>query len=349
MTGAAPDLSAIRKVLVFRIDKVGDLLLSTPLLRNIRTALPDARVTLVVTPYNAPVLDGWDGIDELLVYDPSWRSGKRLEFLMDLRHRRYDLSLVLSPTTKAHLLGWLSKAATRAGILYSRRVFLRALAPLLLTHPVVYHIDEAVERGGEIPHEVEQMLQLGLAVGLPGVPYPLEAPVRPQDEEWAGSEVERNCTGEPLVGLHLSPKWLSAGWTGENMAELLTDILEALAGSSLLVTWGAADRDAVMEYIEAMGEKHPSHDKVHIAGNLTFGHWAALFRRCRAIVTTDTGSLHLAAAMGRPVVAVYEKATFYHCSRQWSPWKVPGRMIEKNEFSRSRVEIVAALKELLPR
>ena len=128
------DFSKVRNVLILRTDHLGDLLLSTPLIRKLRTALPGRRFTLVTSPANVQALSGWDAIDEILLYDAKWPLRKKLKFLQDLWLTPWDLCLTSSPRTISYLLGRLSGAPVRAGLVYSRRVLVRLLSPLWLTH-----------------------------------------------------------------------------------------------------------------------------------------------------------------------------------------------------------------------
>ena len=93
------DFTNVRNVLILRTDHLGDLLLSTPLIRKLRTALPDRRFTLVASPANAQALAGWDAIDEILVFDARWPLAQKWRFLQELWLTRWDLCLTLSPRT----------------------------------------------------------------------------------------------------------------------------------------------------------------------------------------------------------------------------------------------------------
>ena len=100
----------LRRVAVLRLDKVGDLLLSTPAIRNVRSALPEAHINLITAPYNSQVLQGWDAIDELSIYDPAWPAPRKRRFTSDLRLRGVDACLVLSPIMDAYRLGYALRA-----------------------------------------------------------------------------------------------------------------------------------------------------------------------------------------------------------------------------------------------
>jgi len=346
-------------VVVFRLDKIGDLLLSTPAISSVRRSLPNARLTLVASPYNHVVADGWDALDEVRVFDRRWSWREKTAFAGRIRAERYDLALVLSAMTDAYLLAFLSGARVRAGVVYSRRVIQRAFAPLLLTDRSVFHIDEAVKRRAAIPHEVEQMLEVVRAAGLAAEPGPLEVTIAAEDRKWAQALLHRHGLAGSLVGFHLSAGWLRDDVTGAAIRGLLDELLTAVPDRAVVLTYGEADRRAASALADCAGLGHEPDGgagdevrtgwggRVLVAGDLSFGRWAALLSACHVVVTRDTGSLHLAAALGRPVVAVYEGPTFSHCSQQWAPWRVPCRIVKDAAWSTTRAEVVAGVLELL--
>ena len=87
--------------------------------------------------------------------------------------------------------------------------------------------------------------------------------------------------------------------------------------------------------------------RIIIMGHLTFGQWAAAFSRCAAVVTHDTGAIHLASAVNIPVVAVYDRQNFNLCSKQWAPWMVSHRILQFDRFGVSAAQIVEAVRNLI--
>lgn len=342
-----------RKVLILRMDRIGDMLLSTPAIRNLREGLPSAHLTLVASPYNAPVLRGWEAVDEQRTYDPKWPASRKREFARRLREEDYDLCVVLSSLMESYRLAFGSRARIRTGILYSRRLLARVVGPIFLTHPMVIDIDRAVQRREHVPHEVEQMLGLVKLLGLPAKEYSLDVPVSRADRDWARDLVSGSCSGRTLIGLHLSSKWLSSGWTGLGMALLLEEILNTVPDSAIVVTHGPTDQSAVEElspHLDSVRNPDLARSltgRVMLAGDLSFGQWAGLFSLCQAILTRDTGSLHLAAALGVPLVAIYEKGSIHHNGQQWAPWKVPHFSIEAGDPAEASFEILRRVSSLL--
>lgn len=347
-----------QRVLVVRIDKVGDLVLATPAIRNLRDAWPAARLSVMASTENAAVVEGWAVVDELVQYDRAWSVSQKLRTLTALRSRRFDVVLVLSPTVESYMAAFLTGAAVRSGIVYSRRVAARCLSPLLLSRASVMSIDEAIARGAPVPHEVTQSLAAVEALGIQPRNAPLELSVGESDREWAAALIAREASGPACLALHLSNGWFATGGSGEDMRGLIDRLLAQLPIDSIVVTHGAADALA-FERLRATVALEPvcTHDgaivhrtrdrRLVVVGGLPFARWAALLAQGRVVISRDTGALHVGAAMGRPVVAIYEARTFRHCSQQWAPWMVPHRSLCACEWAVLTPAIAGAAAGLL--
>jgi ADP-heptose:LPS heptosyltransferase len=323
------DFAQVRNVLILRTDHLGDLLLSTPLIRKLRTALPDRRFTLVASPANAQALEDWDAIDEILVYDARWSLRQKWRFLQELWLTSWDLCLTLSPRTVSYILGRLSGAPVRAGLVYSRRVLVRLLSPLWLTHTVVSRVDEQVDAGEVVPHEVLQLAEIARVLGLPDdPPGRLEIPRQPAAQLWAQDWLAaQGAPATGIIGIHGAFKWLSAGWTAADFLLLVQTIHDLPGVQKVLLTFGPGDKELQAE-VEAFLTKDPD-AALLLPGQLPVAKWAALVSHCDVFVSPDTGSLHLGVALGKPVVALYEARKFAHCSAQWAPWQVEHAIVRR--------------------
>ena len=345
----AVDFSRVRNVLILRTDHLGDLLLSTPLIRTLRQALPGRRFTLVASPANNGALTGWDGIDEIRLFDPQWPLLQKWRFARELGHEQWDLCLTLSPRTPSYILGWLSGAPIRTGIVYSRRALARLLSPLWLTHPVVMSVDELLAEKQPAPHEVLQLAEIAAALGLPKTePGPLEITLNPADVAWAKEQLGTQPV--TLVGIHGAGKWLSQGWTADDFLTLVRSVLFGCTAANLppakvLLTFGPGDGELAAAVTQSL-ERQPD-PAIILPGPLSIPRWAAFSSLCDVIITPDTGSLHLAVAVNRPVVAMYEASTFLHCSTQWAPWQVPHALIRRGAAAVTIPVIVAETLRLL--
>jgi len=215
-----------------------------------------------------------------------------------------------------------------------------------------------------MPHEARQLLQTNTVIGFPGVERPLEVPLTDNDRHSAQAMLTAQFPSAPiLLGLHLSSKWLGDGWSGADIVRLLEDILAAIPGSCLVVTCGPADRSAVSAMLTYLTQRDglspvdldsetelvvsALDGRIILLGNMSFRRWTALLSHCRLLITPDTGALHLAAALRKPIVAVYEGVDFHRSMYQWAPWKVPFRMVLFSSYSETAPAILQGIHDLL--
>ena len=108
-----------------------------------------------------------------------------------------------------------------------------------------------------------------------------------------------------------------------------------------MISCEPAENDIAAELRGLPGWSYPLH------GDLSLKRWAALLAGARAVVSTDTGAVHVAAAHGRPVVVVYKPEQFELCSQQWHPWGVPFEALTKTDPAATARQVREALGRLL--
>jgi len=348
-----------QRVLVIRNDRVGDLLLSMPAIRAVREAFPASHITVLASPYNAPVLHGWSVPDRVVLYDCEWPLRHRWRVARDLARQSYDLCLVLNQSLEAYVVARLTGAPARVGLVIARRVLDRPFAPLLLTTRCFSRIEAAVARGLPVPHEIELTRLVLERAGIPWAGDELEVPLEPESLRWADMLIARHFpAGAILAGVHLSPKWLDQGWTIDQVAAMLPMIAGARPEVGVVATYGPGDA-GIAERLLATPALRPVSDPAASCRVATgwegrvavvpvdFPRWAATLARCRVVVSRSTGSLHLSSALKRPVVAVYAPTRFVEDSQQFAPWRVPSRILRGGPFDRVAPAIVQAVAELL--
>lgn len=332
------DVAACRKVLIVRTDHVGDLVVSTPFIETVRRNLPRSNITALVTPYTRHILERNPSVDDIVAIDGNGRSASRNQTVRELRERRFDLCISLSPTMRSYAIARTVKARLRAGYIYSRRWVPRALSNVLLTHRAVFHIDALVEKDLTVPHEVEQTLWFARALGFSAEPVPLRlypdlGEVR---DAWRdlGVDIDQ-ALGTPdwnvvsrrdndWLAVQLAPAWLRPPWGLDDFVEMIKGLKAGIPEAKILVLYGPAEEAAGRE-LAAGGLP----EGMHVRGNLSFGRWAGLLGGARIALSPDTGAVHVAAAMRTPVVAAFEAPTYALCSQQWAPWMVAHRKVVK--------------------
>jgi len=297
----AADAGAAPRLLILRRDNIGDLACTTPLVAALRAQLPRAWLGALVTTYNAEVLSGNAALDAVFVYEKlKHRTGslfahlrRRAAQAAELRREALDAVLVPAPSPQALRI---------ARSLKPRRV----LAGPLHARP------------GQ--HEVERAFELGRALGLRGAPGPLQVFPDPAKVQ----ELARRVGAGPLTAVHISARRPAQRWPLERYAELIRELSKE---GKVMLLWAPGPPD---------DPRHPGDDEsagkiMRAAGNAAAVPVAtpdlktliAALSLAARVVCPDGGAMHLAAALGKPVVALFGDSP----PQRWRPWGVPHRVV----------------------
>jgi lipopolysaccharide heptosyltransferase II len=319
-------LSQVKRVLVVRLDEIGDVVMTTPLLRELRRNLPDAWIALVVQPAAHNLVATCPYVNQVLTFD--WRVEGRLANLRShgralrlarrrLWRSRFDLG-ILPRWDADHCHGtfllYVSGARWRMG--YSerdnaRKKRLNAGFDRLLTHA----LEDAT-----LKHEVERNLHVLRALGGKVRDDPLELWLDEEDEAFAREVLEHHDVGlaELIVGFGPSGGHSPLKqWPPARFAEL-GRWLQAKYGARIMVFGGPGEEPLGREI--GQGLDFPPIDMV---GRTTLRQSAALLSRCHVFIANDTGLMHVAAATGIPVVALFGSS----CPHRFSPWGKDGTVL----------------------
>ena len=300
------DLSQIKHVLVVRLDEIGDVVLTTPFLRELRKYLPGAAITLLVSPATRNLVDVCPHVDEVVTFEPPGpgpiRSVKALQRALRLARehlwrRHFDLAIAPRWDQDSYygsMVTYLSGARHRIG--YSEHVAeeKRRLNPglhRLLTHS----INESA-----VKHEVERGLDLIRFLGGGVSENRLELWVDEEDELFADELLQHYGIQSDTLLLAVGP---GAGhakrmWPISNFVELGTWFKEVFDGF-VVVVGGNEDKALGEELRIRLGAT-----VIDATGRTTLRQTAALLRRCHLFIGSDAGPMHMAAAAKLPVVEI---------------------------------------------
>ncbi|MFN8178214.1 MAG: glycosyltransferase family 9 protein [bacterium] len=303
------------RILVVRTDRVGDVVLATPLIRALRSAFPSAHLAAMVRPYTRGVLDGNPYLDEVLVDDPAGEHAGRAGFwrqVRALRGRRFDTALLLLPTERLAWMLFCAGIGTRVGVgtrLYQVLTGMRS-----------------VSRRKYVPlrHEADYCLDLGRAIGVRSEDLSTEVFLTDEERRAARERLEAarrggaragdSREGEDAIGVGVHPgSGRSApNWRVERYVELaerlLTDerVRIVLTGSpaetALAVPFARLDRSRVVDLV----------------GKLSLRELMGVLSQESVLVSASTGPMHLAAALRVPTVSMF--CPISACSPElWGP------------------------------
>ncbi len=336
----------VRHVVIVRTDRIGDLLVSTPAIRNVRVALPEARITLVTSPSCADVLKGWDAIDDIVVFDWAAPRNGRAHVVEGLRRAAPDVVCAFTPQSRVYALARRLGAPVRVGFGYRSRPLDHAVARLLLTHPVFSRVPETPAGSHRVPHHAEELLAVVQALGIPAPPRRMEVPIAEADRAWVEALlVKRGATSAPIL-LHLSHKWLDEGWNSDHVVALIEALVLIGDQRQVAITVGPGDA-RVWNVVRLNVERMATTNRLFVVEHASFGRWAALIASAALVVSPDTGAIHVGSATGRPVFGVYARHRFHVFSRQWGPWMVPCQAVAKTRGTEGVRAIATGVESLL--
>jgi heptosyltransferase-2 len=293
---------------------LGDAVMTTPAMSALRRACPRARIVLLAKPMVAEMFRHHPDVDEVMVYErPGRHDGAlgRARMAWELRRRRFDAALLLQNAFDAALLAFLAGIPERAGYATDGRW-------MLLTHPVRFAPDLLAR------HEVEYYLHLLERLGIPRPASPtLCIAVADDEREAMASLLERHGIdrGKPVLAVNPGAAYGSAKrWYPDRFAAV-ADALSAEWGAGVVVLGSPAEAPLAGEIGAAM--RGPA---VNLAGRTTVREMMALLSLSSFLVSNDSGPMHIGAALGVPLVAIFGPTDW----RRTSPWTSRSRIVRVN-------------------
>jgi lipopolysaccharide heptosyltransferase II len=307
----------VRKILCVRLDNLGDVLMSTPAMRALAQRFPQARLSLLASGSGAALAPFLPDIHELIVYDAPWvkqvDAGEvvtDLDMLQRLRAGAFDAAVIFTVYSQSALPAALF--CRMAGI---PRVLAHAREnPYALIDE--WARDSLPADGGR--HEVQRQLDLVAKLGARATDPRLIFALREQDRQGMRDKLIAHGVdpaGE-LIVVHPGATAASRRYPAEYFA-LAVRRLARHAKQRLLLT-GTAAEHLLAQTIGQASLAAP----VNLAGALSLGEFAALIEAATVLVSNNSSPVHIAAAMGTPVVDLYALTNPQH-----TPWRVPHRLL----------------------
>jgi heptosyltransferase-3 len=308
------ELKNVQRIGVFKMRNIGDVLMITPLLRTLRQTYPGARITVIVNAGTEAMLAHNPDIDDVILYQREERNALRreLDFLRRIRRGRFDLTIAGTEGDRTAWCSLLSGARYRVGMISYRW---KRTSPLQL----VYNL--AVRTLAPPLHEVERHYFICEAAGLPlksSEPGPLVLEIPADLRRWAAGQIAPLRPARVLQ-VHPVSRWMWKCWSNENMAAVI-DWLQGERGVRVVVTTGPVEgeRQCAREIVELCHSKPLFFD-----GSLSLTQLAAISAVSDGYFGVDTAPMHMAAAVGVPVVALFGPSGV----GSWRPWTARCRVI----------------------
>lgn len=297
------DFSQVNRILVRGVNWVGDTVLSYPTVQQLKTLFPKSHLTILIPNYLVDLWKTFPHIDEIIPFQKKKGIGSIWEDLnlsQSLRERNFDLAVVLPRSFRSAFHIYLARVPIRIGYRDEGRSFflthkIHRTQEVLHVHRVHYY-QRLLEPLGKIDDQLSPQIYL-----------------REEDRRWAnqvlmGLDI---LEGKPLIGMNPGATYgLAKCWYPDRFGELGKRLVEKWRGSVLL--FGREEERPIVHEIQ----RHLGARGIDLTGKTSLLQLAALLERCALLVTNDTGTMHVAAAVGTPVVALFG-STPPHITGPW--------------------------------
>ena len=342
----------MKKILIIRRDNIGDLVCTTPAIAALREHYPDAEIGALVNSYNAEVLRGNPNVDHVFVYQKLKHAGgmanqfkalsERLKLIARLRRWKPDVTILAKSSYDLR------------GLNFARQIGARN---------IIGFVPDALNQAKALPdtrlptpdfntlHEVEAVNQLLQPLGINQALGPLN--VYPDDKAVA-QMAARLPTAPSRIALHISAREPERRWGGHHFIALTQQLLAANPDTQILLFWSPGkvddphhpgDDEAAADLMQAVSSNRlvpmPTQNLTELIAALSL---------CDAFIGTDGGAMHLAVALNKKVLALFENKP--DKLNHWYPWQVVNQVVhsahaqQPNIDQISLAQVVQALDQL---
>jgi heptosyltransferase I len=276
------------RILIVRLSAIGDVIQSMPIVCALRERFPQAFLAWAVEEHAGRLLEGHESLDRLIRLPHGWLKspGGVWRLRRTLHSLRFDVAIEAQGLTKAAVLAWLSGAPRRIGF---GTPWGREMSRWLNT--------ETVDTPG--PHIVQRNLQLLSPLGIVSPTVRFLVPEQPADRQAAEQIAGRAGLENGFALINAGAGWPSKLWPAARYAAVATHLAAAWRLPTLVVWAGQKEREMAEQIVAGAAES------AQLAPKTTLTELAALSRRAKLFIGSDTGPLHLAAAVGTPCVGLY--------------------------------------------
>jgi heptosyltransferase I len=306
-----------QRILLIKLSAVGDVVHTLPLLNKLRRRFPQARIDWLVTPDIAELLTQNPAISNVIEFErQEWTAPWRLapytgaaRLIAQLRAVRYDLVLDLQGQLRSGVFAFASGAPVRIGFDKPRAAVWNA-SPRKIPDEARRHAWQGAREGSflaythhvELPtldiHPVERYLRFGALIGLDADSADFAFPIPPEATNRIDALLDYyEVAGAKLMVMAPGTNWETKQWRTDGFGEVARHFLQKKFAVALI---GSARDHEVCSEVAKLAP-----GAINLAGETTLTELAALIRRGAICVSNDSGPMHLAVALGRPVVAVF--------------------------------------------
>ncbi|GAB4054326.1 glycosyltransferase family 9 protein [Spirosoma litoris] len=309
------------RILCVRLDNLGDVVMTSPAFRALKTTWPNCQLTVLTSSAGAAIAEYISEVDNIIRFDVPWVSSDTnarntlLPLATQLKAFAFDAAIIFTVQSQSPLptamLCYLADIPRVLG-------YCRENPYQLMTDWVP---DQEVLMATR--HEVERQLDLVKAIGCQTVDQQLSLTIPSADRQYVRNLLAANgCDQDrPWLVLHPGVSETKRQYPADDFAQALIRLRQEL-GCQLVLTGGANEERLaarIQEQIRLYSDEEPV---INLAGQLTIGQLISLLAEAPLLIANNTGPVHMAAAVGTPVVVLYAKTNPQH-----TPWQIPSRVL----------------------
>ena len=298
----------VKNILVIKLRHIGDVLLTVPVFRALRQTFPDAHMAALVNSGTDGVLSGNPLIDEILLMDRGIKKLpkakqylKEMAFLRAIRARRFDMTVDLTGGDRAAIISLISGARYRLGV--------RSQKGFLGKKYLYTHLSGPEGKRHTVFQDLEVTGQFGINTEDLSVDFHI-----PEEDTAFIRQVfsENNITGQDtLVHVHPTSRWLFKCWKDEYIAA----VINRMSGMGMkVVVTSSPDKKEIEKTRNVLSLV--SSRVIDLTGRTTLKQLAAVSKASALFFGVDSAPMHIAAALGTPVIALFGPSGAFH----WGPW-----------------------------
>ena len=278
-----------QRICIIKPSALGDVVQSLPILSAIKAAYPAATISWVINRELAPLLEGHPLVDNLLVYDRrgSWTAS--LAFLWRLAKSRFDLVFDLQGLLRTGVMTVATRARTRVGLQTARE-------------GSRFTVNCVISESSRQQPAWSRYLRVNAALNQPSQQSIYDLPI--PTSLLAQADARLATLPRPWLVVQPGAKWETKRWPPQQFAAVLSLAHETFGGSAILVGTNS-EAEVTAECRRAVLERNPAATVEDLAGQTTLLELAALLSRANVVLSNDSGPLHLASAVGAPVVGIF--------------------------------------------
>ncbi|MCF7870865.1 MAG: lipopolysaccharide heptosyltransferase II [Candidatus Omnitrophica bacterium] len=302
-----------KKILIIRTDRLGDVILSTPVIKNIRRNYPQSHISFLCRPYAKDIIEGNSYLDEVIIYD-KYRRHKSflatLKFALSLRKKKFDLALVLHPTNRAHILAFFAGIPKRVG--WDKKL------SFLLTDKLAHTKDQGKK------HELEYNLDLLRYLDILAEDKEIYIPVKEDAQQKVDQVLEKEGIAEKdkLIVIHPCASCPSKRWPQSKFIKLVK-MLKEEKDIKIAVITSASQKEFGKGVAKIEGV-------IDLSGLFSIPETIALINRARLFISCDSGPVHIAAGLGKPVISIFGRSQAGLSPKRWAPTGKNSYFLHKN-------------------